>query len=150
MDRETVITHLQIIHTWAEFAREHDLQFFTAKHLEDIAKWSDDAIELLKEQEDLGTELTNAVELIHKKNERIEKLLKQQEAQKFFVDESGKITPLPVVVRCKDCKYRGDSEKCVLSAISKEKDFPLFMLDNRGEWFCADGVAKDVPNKEGR
>ena len=38
------------------------------------------AIALLKEQEDLGTELTNAVELIHKKNKRIEKLLKEQEA----------------------------------------------------------------------
>jgi hypothetical protein len=50
MDRETVITHLQIIHTWAEFARERDLQFFTAKHLDDIAKWADDAIALLKEQ----------------------------------------------------------------------------------------------------
>lgn len=52
-DRETVITHLQIIHTWAEFARERDLQFFTAKHLEDIAKWADDALELLKEQKNL-------------------------------------------------------------------------------------------------
>ena len=52
-DRETVITHLQIIHTWAEFARERDLQFFTAKHLEDIAQWADDAIALLKEQESL-------------------------------------------------------------------------------------------------
>ena len=71
-------------------------------------------------------------------------LLKEQEAHKFFVDESGKITPLPVVVRCKDCIYRGNSEKCVLSAISEEKDFPLFMLDNRGDWFCADGVAKDT------
>ena len=49
-DRETVITHLQIIHTWAEFARERDLQFFTAKHLEDIAQWADDAIALMKEQ----------------------------------------------------------------------------------------------------
>lgn len=53
MDRETVITHLQIIHTWAASARERDLQFFTKKHLEDIAQWSDDAIELLKEQENL-------------------------------------------------------------------------------------------------
>lgn len=53
MDRETVITHLQIIHTWAEFARERDLQFFTAKHLEDIAQWADDALNLLKEQEAL-------------------------------------------------------------------------------------------------
>ena len=51
MDRETVITHLQIIHTWAEFARERDLQFFTKKHLEDIAQWADDALALLKEQE---------------------------------------------------------------------------------------------------
>ncbi len=50
-DRETVITHLQIIHTWASFARERNLQFFTAKHLEDIAKWAYDAIALLKEQE---------------------------------------------------------------------------------------------------
>ena len=52
-DIETVITHLHIIHTWAEFARERDLQFFTAKHLEDIAQWADDAITLLKEQDDL-------------------------------------------------------------------------------------------------
>ena len=58
MDSETVITHLQIIHTWAEFARERDLQFFTAKHLEDIAKWSDDAIALLKEQQKLIDEIT--------------------------------------------------------------------------------------------
>lgn len=50
-DMETVITHLQIIHTWAEFARERNLQFFTAKHLEDIAQWADDAMNLLKEQE---------------------------------------------------------------------------------------------------
>ena len=53
MDRETVITHLQIIHTWASFARERDLQFFTPKHLEDIAQWSEDALALLKEQEEI-------------------------------------------------------------------------------------------------
>jgi len=49
----------------------------------------------------------------------------------------------PEIVRCKDCVHRGKSEKCVLSAISEEKDVPLFMLDNRGYWFCADGVTKD-------
>ena len=69
-------------------------------------------------------------------------LLKEQETQKFLADESGKITPLPVVVRCKDCIHMGKSEKCVLAAISEEKNFPLFMLDNRGEWFCADGKRK--------
>ena len=66
-------------------------------------------------------------------------LLKEQKKQKFFVYENGKITPLPDVARCKDCIHRGKSEKCVLAAISEEKNFPLFMLDNRGEWFCADG-----------
>ena len=50
-DRETVITHLQLIHTWAASARECDLQFFTAKLLEDIAQWTGDAIALLKEQD---------------------------------------------------------------------------------------------------
>ena len=49
-DMEKIITHLQIIHTWAKFARKCDLQFFTPKHLEDIAQWTDEAITLLKEQ----------------------------------------------------------------------------------------------------
>ena len=51
VEKELVITHLQIIHTWASYAHERNLQFFTRKHLEDIAQWSDDAINLLKEQE---------------------------------------------------------------------------------------------------
>ena len=38
-----------------------------------------DAIYLLKEQEDFGKELNNAVEVIHKKNERIKKLEEQIE-----------------------------------------------------------------------
>ena len=112
-DREIVITHLQIIHTWAEFARDRDLQFFTAKHLEDIAKWSYDAIELLKEQK----------------------------AQKFFVDESGKITPLPVVVRCKDCKYKGNTFDCHLDSDLEEHGG--HRTEDYDDWFCADGVKKE-------
>lgn len=46
------------------------------------------------------------------------------------------------LVRCKDCVHRGKVEKCVLAAIAAEKDYPLFMLDNRGEWYCADGKRK--------
>lgn len=38
-----------------------------------------EVLAVLKEQEDLGTELTNAMELIHKKNERIKKLEEQIE-----------------------------------------------------------------------
>ena len=48
------------------------------------------------------------------------------------------------VVRCKDCKHRGIIEKCLLAAVSAEKGVPLFMLDNRGEWFCADGKSKQM------
>ena len=47
-----------------------------------------DALALLKEQEDMGKELTDAMELIHKKNERIEKLLKKQEAVEPIISES--------------------------------------------------------------
>ena len=48
-------------------------------------------------------------------------------------------SPEREIVRCKDCDHRGKVEKCVLAAIAAEKGYPLFMLDNRGEWFCADG-----------
>ena len=48
------------------------------------------------------------------------------------------------IVRCKDCKWhemRGEMLLC------KAQDKP-----HTYDWFCADGVAKDinVPNKEGR
>lgn len=54
----------------------------------------------------------------------------------------------PEVVRCKDCIHNGKVEKCVLAAIAAEKDFPLFMLDNHGEWFCADGKQKGTITDE--
>ena len=68
-DMKTVITHLQIIHTWASFASERDLQFFTPKHLEDTTQWVEDALKLLKEQE----------EEIKEKNARIWQLLCEKE-----------------------------------------------------------------------
>ena len=61
-DREKVISHLQIIHTWAEFALKRDLQFFTEKHLEDIAQWTDDALKLLKERESNLNRLRSTME----------------------------------------------------------------------------------------
>lgn len=59
-DKENVISHMQIIHTWAEFAREYDVQFFTAKILENIAAWADDAITLLEEQDKEISRISNA------------------------------------------------------------------------------------------
>ena len=76
-------------------------------------------------------------------------LLKEQEEQLSIKTENfnrlvAKVEVMPKIVRCKDCIHRGKSEKCVLAAISEEKDYPLFMLDDRGEWFCADGERRNV------
>lgn len=45
-----------------------------------------EVIDLLKEQEHMGIALTNVVELMHKKDEQIEKLLKLQEAVEPILD----------------------------------------------------------------
>ena len=60
-----------------------------------------------------------------------------------------KIDELPNVVRCKDCKYRGDTEKCCLAASCEEHDTQYFIMDDDGQWFCADGVKKDETNTNG-
>ena len=58
-------------------------------------------------------------------------------------EPNGNHKDMVEVVRCKDCKHRGKAEKCVLAAITVDKGF-LFMLDNHGEWYCADGRKKDA------
>ena len=65
------------------------------------------------------------------------KLLKEKEKQKFFMDESGKITPLPVVVRCKDCVF-GKREKNDSTGMTWI--YCGHHRENRPEdWFCASG-----------
>lgn len=51
LDREEVISHLQIMNTWADFAMEKDINYFTNYHFMKIVKWTEEALELLKEQE---------------------------------------------------------------------------------------------------
>ena len=65
-------------------------------------------------------------------------LLKEQEKQKFFVDENGKITPLPVVVRCKECKYGEPWGVLIGCGITKG-----FGITHKPDWFCADGEKSD-------
>ena len=111
VDIESTITHIQIIKTWAEFARERDLQFFTAKHLEDIAKWSDDAIELLKEHQ--KTRLEIAHEMV-----------------------SGSILMYQgkELIRCKDCKHKEESVSPSWEAWCNRLHCGCDL-----DWFCADG-----------
>ena len=52
MSREDVLTHLRIMHTWATFALEKKQNFFTSNHMKNIAQWTEDALALLKEQEE--------------------------------------------------------------------------------------------------
>jgi len=68
-------------------------------------------------------------------------LLKEQEKKKFFVDSDGKITPLPDVVRCKECKFRQsrvsriiDGKECNLCEMVKGY--------KPADWYCADGKRK--------
>ena len=63
-------------------------------------------------------------------------LLKEQETQRFFVDESGKITPLPVVVRCKDCKHGRQYDTNAIDCEYRE-------LATEPDWFCADGERQE-------
>ena len=93
---------------------------------DEVRQAKEDAIAVLKEQEDMGKELTDAMELVRKKNERIEKLLKEQEA----------------VVYCKDCKYgkiHGINVECIAHEEVGYDPEPWHPL----EWFCADGERKE-------
>ena len=49
----------------------------------------------------------------------------------------------PEIVRCKDCKHRGDRNKCIVAFVAEKQEMPYFFYDNRGEWFCADGVKQE-------
>ena len=56
------------------------------------------------------------------------------------------------VVRCKDCRY-WTSEKILEYHICKRwEKTGVKNFATAGDWFCADGIAKDinVPDKEGR
>lgn len=52
MKKDDVISHLQIIYTWASFAHEKAMVFrLGMSEMRKIKEWTKDALELLKEQE---------------------------------------------------------------------------------------------------
>lgn len=107
-----------------------DIDIFIAGRLEhekakNFLRTIDETITLLKEQDDMGKELGDAVELIHKKNERIEKL------NRFVNGFSRDAMP---VVRCKECKHGEKANDVYLCG--KLRGFGLAHEPN---WFCADG-----------
>lgn len=64
-------------------------------------------------------------------------LLNEQEEQKFLVDSDGKITPLPVIVRCKDC----DNKECWGRA--GDVVCGIDGTPHRPDWYCADGERQE-------
>jgi hypothetical protein len=87
--------------------------------------------------------------------EMVEDLLKEQEVElqkgRYYSDvfDIGYKAGKESIVRCKDCKYAAPDMVC-----SHESEWGNEISRNRSNpnWFCADGVAKDinVPDKEGR
>ena len=120
--------------SWLEGLAEPDWrECYSDSEVQETARQALDLIdELLKEQEDLGTELTNAVELIHKKNERIEKLLKKQEAVEptFKQDKDGIF-----VLACGSC---GAYMYHIYDGIDKAKEYAKFCRQ------CGKAVKWDV------
>ena len=119
------------------------------KEFEEICKYTmrphefrvlNDVLTLLKEQQEQIWELQDQVEYLTDK-------LKEQ---KFFVDKSGKITPLPVVVRCKDCKWwdkkddanYGYCHACKHGYYSDHWEIGIYRT-YKGDWFCADGERRE-------
>ncbi len=47
------------------------------------------------------------------------------------------------LVRCKDCKHRGDRHKCIVAFVAEKQEMPYSFYDNGGEWYCADGKRKE-------
>lgn len=59
-DLRSIVSHLQIIHIWASFALEQDINFFNEAHMRNIAEWTNDALELLKDKTtavDMGNDI---------------------------------------------------------------------------------------------
>ena len=80
MDRAKVIKGLECCsmrNGTCRYAQEPICPYVESCRAKDYSALKRDALELLKEQENLGTELMNAMELVHKKNERIKKLEEQ-------------------------------------------------------------------------
>lgn len=73
-----------------------------------------------------------------------QQLRQERNTQRFFADTDGKITPLPVVVRCEHCANRGNTQTCPVAYIEKEDGYKFIGLN---DWFCGNGKPKTNENK---
>jgi len=102
-----------------------------------------DALELLKDQEDLTEAFNEAVQRCREYMEKCGAILTYNKKRLFFADSKGNITPLPEIVRCKDCQYAeqtmfDDEYRCYYD---EENESGCKRL-HKGNFFCADGKRK--------
>lgn len=127
MDREKVIKGLECCSNSQKNRCEANSCPYWVSECCCIDDMLNDALALLKEQQ----------QQIWEFQDQVEYLMDKQKEQKFLVDSDGKITPLPVVVRCKDCIY-GKHEKN--ESTGNEWIYCGHHRENRPkDWFCASG-----------
>jgi len=95
IDMDKVISHLQIIRTWAAVNTLYGMGF-SSDDCENMVEWLDDAIVLLKMQEQKTTE--------NKLNKLVKKAVKCCKINK-----------------CSDCPFKSVPSKCMSVLIYKEK-----------------------------
>ena len=98
-----------------------------------------DTIAILEEQD----------ETINNLNETVKNLLQQIMEIKEYMTPFGKIKDVkaydellkkqPDIVRCKDCKYLGIANKCIVQKYLSEHPEKIWLLSLQREWYCADG-----------
>ncbi len=93
--KEEVISHLQIMHTWAAFALEKGQGFFERQHYENIMDWTLEAVDALTEQE-------HKDKMYHALEEDWKALLKEQEPVEPLTYYDLFICPV-----CKNALFRG-------------------------------------------
>ena len=99
----------------------------------DVDPWAKEMVEeLLKEQEAeikrLKGELHGLGDLFHTLPKKTEKVIAEQ----------------PKIVRCKDCIYGKQLFPDYISCEISEENESGCHASHKPDWFCADGVAKDI------
>lgn len=138
--REKVIGFLQEM---AEYFREcRSNASFASKaenHFWELQNAANEAAELLKEQEE---EIENLKQTAQSMMEGICLLKEQDNCENCSIAVEDR----QLVVRCKDCKYAHKTYDgaCKYCDMLTDDDGYLIERYLPGDWFCADGVPKDI------
>ena len=94
--------------------------------------------------ESFANELETSIEEIKYRREQVISQQKTINRLMKIIEEKDERLAIqsPDVVRCKDCAYLGNSEKCIVQKYISEHPKIIWLLSLQAEWFCADGKPK--------